>query len=399
MNITQDDFKALTAQLEARDIELKGLIEKANEEARNAGAVSSDTKAAIEGITASQAETHARLLAMEQAIAGRAEEKTGSKTVGQMFAESDQFKALVAAGRGSAKMGFTGFNAAVTNITSATTGTGGAGDGIRPDRLAGIVTPPERKLTVRSLIMPGRTASNAVEFVKESGFQNMAAMVAEGGAKPQSDLSLELVTTTVRTLAHWFRASKQVLDDIPLLASYIDTRSRYGLKDVEDKQLLSGDGTGQNLLGIVPQAAEFDDALRVTGDTEIDTIRRAKLQVRVAQYDASAIILNPVDWAKIETLKDSNGRYIIGDPTGERPQRLWNLPVVDSDAIAEGHFLIGAFDRAAQVFDREDANVQVSTEDGNNFTTNMVTIRAEERIALAVHRPEAFVYGPFEATP
>ncbi|MNR97629.1 Phage capsid family protein [compost metagenome] len=396
MTISNDEFKALTAQLEARDSELKGLIEKANEEARNAGAVSSDTKAAIEGITASQAETHARLLAMEQAIAGRADEQTGGKTVGQMFAESDQFKALVQAGRGSAKMGFTGFNAAVTSITSATTGTGGAGDGIRADRLAGIVTPPERKLTVRSLLMPGRTSSNAVEFVKESGFQNMAAPQVEGATKAQSDLSLDLVTTNVRTLAHFFRASKQVLDDIPLLASYIDTRSRYGLKDVEDQQLLAGDGTGQNLLGIVPQATAFSNALRVAEDTEIDTIRRAKLQVRIARYEASAIVLNPVDWAKIETLKDTNGRYIIGDPTGERPQRLWNLPVVDSDAIAEGHFLIGAFDRAAQVFDREDANVQVSTEDGDNFTKNMVTIRAEERLALAVHRPESFVYGPFE---
>lgn len=396
MTISNDDFKALTSQLEARDVELKGLIEKANEEARNAGAVSSDTKAAIQGITASQTETHARLLAMEQAIAGRAEEQTGGKTVGQMFAESDQFKALVQAGRGSAKMGFTGFNAAVTSITSATTGTGGAGDGIRADRLAGIVTPPERKLTVRSLLMPGRTSSNAVEFVKESGFQNMAAPQVEGAAKAQSDLSLDLVTTNVRTLAHFFRASKQVLDDIPLLASYIDTRSRYGLKDVEDQQLLSGDGTGQNLLGIVPQATPFSNLLREVDDTEIDTIRRAKLQVRIARYEASAIVLNPVDWAKIETLKDTNGRYIIGDPTGERPQRLWNLPVVDSDAIAEGHFLIGAFDRAAQVFDREDANVQVSTEDGDNFTKNMVTIRAEERLALAVHRPESFVYGPFE---
>lgn len=395
MTISADDFRALQDQLKARDAELKGLVEKANEEARNAGSINAETKAAIETLTASQQETHARLLAMEQSITNRGHEPATGKTVGQMFAESDQFKAMQAAGRGAAKMNFTGFNAAVTNITSATTGTGGAGDAIRPDRLAGIVTPPERRLTVRSLLMPGRTSSNAVEFVKESGFQNMAASQAEGTTKAKSDLSLELVTTNVRTLAHFFQASKQVLDDIPLLASYIDTRSRYGLKDVEDQQLLAGDGTGQNLLGIVPQATAFDTDLLEVDDTEIDTIRRAKLQVRIARYEASAIVLNPVDWAKIETLKDSNGRYIIGDPTGQRPQILWNLPVVDSDAIAEGHFLVGAFDRAAQVFDREDANVQVSTEDGDNFKNNMVTIRAEERLALAVHRPESFVYGAF----
>lgn len=395
MTITSDDFKALEAQLAARDTELKGLIEKANEEARNAGAIGTDTKASIEALTASQTETHARLLAMEQSIANRGKEEVGGKTVGQLFSESDQFKAMQAAGRGTAKVGIVGFNAAVTNITSSTAGTGGAGDGIRSDRLPGIITPPERRLSVRSLLMPGRTASNAVDFVRESGFQNMAAPVAEGAAKPQSDMSLELIQTPVRTLAHWFKASTQVLADIPLLQSYIDTRSRYGLKDVEDQQLLAGDGTGQNLLGIVPQATDFDVGLLEVDDTEIDTIRRGKLQVRIAKYEASAIVLNPADWARIETLKDANGRYLIGDPTGERPQRLWNLPVVDSDAIAEGHWLIGAFDRAAQVFDREDANVQVSTEDGDNFTKNMVTIRAEERLALAVHRPEAFVYGAF----
>lgn len=395
MTITSDDFKALEAQLAARDTELKGLIEKANEEARNAGAIGTDTKASIEALTASQTETHARLLAMEQSIANRGKEEVGGKTVGQLFSESDQFKAMQAAGRGTAKVGIVGFNAAVTNITSSTAGTGGAGDGIRSDRLPGIITPPERRLSVRSLLMPGRTASNAVDFVRESGFQNMAAPVAEGAAKPQSDMSLELIQTPVRTLAHWFKASTQVLSDIPLLQSYIDTRSRYGLKDVEDQQLLAGDGTGQNLLGIVPQATAFDVGLLEVDDTEIDTIRRGKLQVRIAKYEASAIVLNPADWARIETLKDANGRYLIGDPTGERPQRLWNLPVVDSDAIAEGTWLIGAFDRAAQVFDREDANVQVSTEDGDNFTKNMVTIRAEERLALAVHRPEAFVYGAF----
>ncbi len=395
MTISAEDFRALEANLKERDLELKGLVEKANEEARNAGAVGADTKAAIEALTAGQQETHARMLAMEQSIVNRGREEVGGKTVGQLFSESDQFKAMQAAGRGSAKVGIVGFNAAVTNITSATTGTGGAGDAIRSDRLPGIVTPPERRLSVRSLLMPGRTASNAVDFVKESGYQNMAAAVAEGAAKPQSDLSLDLVQTPVRTLAHWFKASNQVLADIPLLQSYIDTRSRYGLKDVEDQQLLAGDGTGQNLLGIVPQATAFDTGLLEADDQEIDTIRRAKLQVRIAKYEASAIVLNPVDWARVETLKDSNGRYIIGDPTGQRPQVLWNLPVVDSDAIAEGHFLVGAFDRAAQVFDREDANVQVSTEDGDNFTKNMVTIRAEERIALAVHRPEAFVYGAF----
>jgi HK97 family phage major capsid protein len=164
---------------------------------------------------------------------------------------------------------------AVTRITSATTGTGGVGDAIRPDRISGVQAPLMRQMTIRNLLLQGRTASNTIEYVKETGFQNMAAMVAEGAAKPQSDLMFDLVTTTVKTLAHWVRASKQVLADIPLLQSYIDGRLRYGLQYVEEAQILAGDGTGQNLLGLIPQATAFNEALRQTNDTQIDILRRA----------------------------------------------------------------------------------------------------------------------------
>jgi HK97 family phage major capsid protein len=223
----------------------------------------------------------------------------------------------------------------------------------------------------------------------------MAAPVAEGTAKPQSDLSFELLDSSVRTLAHWVRASNQILADIPQLETYIDTRLTYGLKYVEEAQILSGDGTGQNLLGLIPQATPFDTTATKPGDTKIDTLRRAILQVRIAEYRASGIVLNPTDWADIEMQKDANGRYIwVNVATGGDPQ-LWRLPVVDSSAMPAGKFMVGAFNLAAQIFDREDANVQVSSEDANNFTTNMVTIRAEERLALIVFRPQSFVFGTF----
>jgi HK97 family phage major capsid protein len=199
----------------------------------------------------------------------------------------------------------------------------------------------------------------------------------------------------VKTLAHWLKASKQILADVPMLSSYIDTRLTYGLKYVEETQLLSGDGTGENLLGLIPQATAFDNALRAAGDNKIDTLRKAILQVRIAEYRASGIVLNPIDWADIELTKSTTGEYVwVNVGTGASPQ-LWRLPVVDTNAVPAGNFLVGAFNMAAQVFDREDANVQVSTEDGDNFVKNMVTIRAEERLALVVYRPESFVYGPF----
>lgn len=389
-------LKAVNDLLDQRDQEIKAFAEKANKEIKEHGTILADTKTVLDGLVKDGLGLQDRLQDIEQKLARRfaANDPTDAKSVGEELSDSEDFKALQTRGRGIARIG----RKAVTNITSATTGTGGVGVGIQPTRVPGIVADPERQFVIRDLIMPGRTGSNAVEFVQESGFQNMAAIQAtEGAAKAQSDISFALKTTNVVTIAHWFRASKQVLSDIPLLQSYINGRAIYGLKYKEEEQILAGNGVGGNMLGLIPQASAFNNALRKAGDTKIDTLRRAILQVRIAEYRASAIALNPVDWADIELTKDSTGSYIWVNVQEGGAQRLWKLPVVDSNAVPEGEFLVGAMNIAAQIFDREEAAVEVSTEDGDNFRTNMVTIRAEERLAMAVYREESFVHGEFDA--
>ncbi|PIO96854.1 phage major capsid protein [Pleomorphomonas carboxyditropha] len=380
--------------LQQRDEQIKAFATKADSEIKSHGRILEETKSALDKILSEAGGMAARLVEVEQKLAKRAGGGVLQvKSIGEQFTATTDFLDLQKKGKGFARLNLK----AVTSITSATTGTGGVGDAIRPDRLADIVRGPDRVMTIRNMLAPGRTASNAIEYVKESGFQNMAAPVAETAAKPQSDLAFDLVTTNVRTIAHWFLASKQVLEDVPALQSYIDTRARYGLAYKEEEQLLSGDGTGQNLHGLIPQATAFDDDLRSVGDTRIDVLRRAILQVRIAEYRASGIVLNPLDWAEIELLKDDSGKYIWSNPTINNGQNLWGLPVVDTNAMPAGKFMVGAFNIAAQVFDREDAAVEVSTEDSDNFRKNMITIRAEERLALAVMRPESFVHGPFVA--
>lgn len=389
-------MKDLRADLKARDAEIKAAVDKAIEEAKASGSLSNETKNALDEMAKKAAEVGDRLLELEQKAARGAGQGQAIKSLGQRFAEDPN----VAEGLKSGQSFKGRLSMEVKAITSLTTDADGSvGDAIRPDRLAGLVTPPGRIMTIRNLIAPGRTSSNAIEYVQETGFTNAAAMVAEGGLKPESTLKFDLRSTNVRTLAHWVHASKQVLDDIPMLQSYIDGRLRYGLEIVEETQLLMGDGTGQNLLGLIPQATEFDDTRRVVGDTKLDTIRRAITQVRLSQYRATGIVMHPDDWEEIELTKTDDGAYIFANPQNMAQPRLWGLPVVDSDAMTPGEFMVGAFAQAAQVFDREQANVEVSTEDRDNFVKNMVTIRAEERLALVVSRPEAFVHGPFVEVP
>jgi HK97 family phage major capsid protein len=192
--------------------------------------------------------------------------------------------------------------------------------------------------------------------------------------------------------------SADPFDDLPQLQSYIDGRLLYGLRYVEDNQLLNGAGTGTDLNGIYTQATASTANLAIIATpTKIDVLRAAILQATLANLPASGIVLHPTDWFTIETAKDTAGPLLVGDPQNRIMPRLWGLPVVETLAMTVGKFLVGAFDMGAQIFDRQDASVEISTEDGTNFVKNLVTILCEERLALAVYNTLAFVKGDFAA--
>jgi HK97 family phage major capsid protein len=395
-----DDLKVIRASIEGitgkiadRDAAIKTALDKANADIASFGAVSTEVKNALEKLSKEGLDLIGRFTALEQEMSEVKKSRNAKLdllTAGARACASDQFKNLVKNRRGHAVF-------SLNTITELTSGDGGAGDLIIPQRVPGIIAAPTRTLRIRDLLPKGRTSSNSVEFVLESGFTNNAAPVAEGAQKPQSTISFTLQSAAVRTLAHFIKASVQVLDDVPMLQSYIDTRLRTGLQIVEEDQLLTGDGTGQNLFGLIPQATAFDTARQKIGDTRMDILRRAMTQCRIAEYRPSAIVLHPTDWEEIELTKDSTGQYVWANPRSLLGPTLWGLPVIDSTALEEGEFLLGAFDLAAQIWDRQDARIDVSTENADDFEKNLVTIRGEERLTLTVYRPESFIYGDFDS--
>lgn len=330
---------------------------------------------------------------LEQKLArGKGGEPERAKSFGEQFTDSEGVKSWLA---GSPTKGKADLRIKATLTSAITAAAGSVGDAIFPTILPGILPLPQRRLTVRDLISTGRMDGNALEYVKETGFNNNAGMVAEGAAKPGSDIQLEIYTTSAKVIAHWMKASRQVLDDIQQLRSIIDQRLLFGLAYKEEQQLLYGDNTGQNLYGIVPQATAYVAPITPGDLTMIDVIRLAMLQASLAEYPATGHVLHPTDWAYIELMKDSLGRYIIGNPQGTITPTLWGLPVVATQAMTARKFLTGAFKLGAQLFDRWDARIETGYEN-DDFTKNLVTILAEERLALAVYRPEAFIYGDFD---
>lgn len=381
---------------DAKHDEVKAIADKALAEAARGIPMSESAKEIADQALTGMNDLKALLTDLEQKAARRGTDEAEAKSVGEQFVESEQYKAAFANGaRQGQNVGLE-----VKTITSLTTNAdGSAGAFVRADRIQSPqVLLPNRQLRVRDLIAGGSTSSSSIEYVQETGFTNNAGMVAEGTLKPQSDLKFALKNAPVRKIAHWFLASAEILSDAPGLKSIIDARLNYGLAFVEDVQLMKGDGTGQNLLGVVPQASAYAVPAGLTGfatPSMIDKLRIGQLQVALALYPADGQVLHPIDWAMIEMQKDGQGRYLIGNPQGTLSPTLWGLPVVTTMAQTTGRFTIGAWKAAAQLFDREQSGVLVSTEDGDNFRRNMVTILAEERLALTVYRPEAFVDGAF----
>lgn len=394
-----DDIKKLLAE---RDEELNKVVAGARDEVAKLGKITNETNAKMETVSKDHMALTDAFTALEQKLAkggGGFGVPQAPKSIGARFTSDERFQAAVKAGAdrtGKIEMAgsfFPGYQAAaIVNATPAVDA-----PLVRPE-IAPMVRPQDRPTSIRDLLPVGQTQSNLIWYAKENVFTNAAAIVQdaslgtrEGVTKPESSLTFTSAQAIVETIAHWIPASRQVLDDAPMLQSYIDDRLRYGLKDIEDYQLLNGNGTTGQLNGLMTQATAYNRG--ATGDTALDTLRKAILQARLAEFDVDGIVLHPADWAEIELLKDGENRYLIGDPRNVLGQRVWGRRVVDTTQQTEGSFLVGAFMRGAQLWDRMQITVEVARQHANFFIQNLVAILCEERIALTVYRPLAFVKG------
>ncbi|HBW4220751.1 TPA: phage major capsid protein [Klebsiella pneumoniae] len=397
MSDVNDILKKVTASIEEATGKFNAKAEEALTEAKKNGKLSAETKDTVDKMASelnalkeAEKSLKAALGELEQHVAQMplANAKQVVESVGQQVISAEALKTFAASVAASQRISIPVKAALLTaNVP---------GNIVAPDRLPGIDTAPKQRLFIRDLIAPGTTASNTIYWVQQTGFTNNAAAVAENTTKPYSNIEFAEKITPVRTIAHLFKASKQILDDFSQLQSQVDAEMRFGLKYVEEQEILFGDGTGAHLEGIIPQASAFAAAFQVENQNGIDDLRLAMLQAQLARFPASGHVLHFIDWAKIELTKDTLGRYILANPAALTGPTLWGLPVVATEATAfQGKFLTGAFSAGAQIFDREETNVVISTENADDFEKNMITIRYEERLALAVKRPEAFVYGSF----
>ena len=404
------EIEAIKSHLDTVKSEIKDAVAKRDAEVKQYGEATEATRKALtaaterlDSIKSDMDKIDQRVQEMEKAAQRQFAGEQASKSFGQMFVESNEFK-----GNDGKNTGTFRVNKNLSGLAAS------AGALVRPDRRTDVVVAPDRPRFIRELIKSIPTTQNAVEVMRQNVFTNAAALQAPSAAntaigagenqlKAQSNITYELVTVPIRTMAHWIPASRQVLSDAPQLQRLIDSRLMYGLNLLSDTQLLFGNGANQNLTGLMVDAGVETVGQLASGTTAaqrpgamLDHIRAAVTRCKTFEfYNVNGLVLNPVDWQILETAKGSDGHYIwVSVPTGGEA-RLWRVPVIESNAMTVNNFLLGDWTMGATVYDREEMDIRVSESHADFFVRNGVAILGEERYGFGIELPKAFCKGLF----
>lgn len=380
--------EAIIKSLDAIEAKLKAMSEKADGELATLGKVSSDTKAAIESIGVEQRTLADRLLQLEQKSTAQADQKPADESVGAQFVKDAGYADFQRkTSRGS-------FGLEVKNTVTNTIAN------TFSERRPGIVEGAFRVFTIEDLLVTIPTNSNAIDWIRENVFTNAAAETAEGTAMPQSSITFTPGTMPVQNVAHFIKITRQLAMDNAALAAYINRRMVYGVNLKVENQLVAGNGTSPNLSGLT-NAGNFTAhgytaaSLTAAGlsNNRFDLIGKMIGDCAVADYPADVVILNTADWWTMRLAKDSQGRYLLGDPASNVVPTLFGRPVVASNAMTLGKVWVGSLSQAATLHAREGISLDLSDSDENNFQLGLVSIRAMRRLALTVEKPAAARYG------
>ena len=352
----------------------------------------------IAALTEKQEAMQRELAALQQNAAAQGAEKTeAAKSYGERFVTSAGYKAFKN-DMGNRRAGFRLELAAAPETTQASNSV--SRTTFAPPTELGLVTDPRKVLNIESLFGHINVSGSAYQYVKygytTTGTATGPAVTAEGAAKPEANYTGTIVSGAVKTVAAWTKVTEQMMQDDANLVSFINDDLRYQLNKVIDQQIVTGNGSGQ-LTGLNQSGNYYDyitGAGLASGDTVIDLILKVKANMEAANITNISLLLNPLDWVKVLGAKNANKDYLIPGILDVPAQRIWGIPVILSGSVTSGKFHMGNFFEGGKVIERTGLAVEIDRE-GDDFTKNLMTIRAERRLDFAVVQPKALAYGDF----
>lgn len=379
--MSEDILKAVKDGLSGVKSELEAKLDAAI--VKHEGQVAEQGKASKEALDAVKAlaEQHEKAMTeIAQKMATMREDgEQAVKSAGDEFVESEAYKAFKSGAKDKARY-------ELKNTISSDS------NSVFPLQRSGIIQGNFTPVTLRQVIPTISVSGNAVNHLRENAWTNNAREVTQAQAKPESSLTFTTKNFVIETVAHWLKITEQLAADAPAVVDYVNRRLRHGLASKIETQLISGDGTSPALSGFTDSGNYTAYSLAASGDTIHDAANKAKYAMWAATGESpDTVVVNPADWgAEERTREGTAGMYLFGGLT------MAGMQVVLSSAVSAGNILVMNVSQGAVIFERQGATVEIGRT-GSDFTSNLLTIRAEERLALAVLRPSLVYYGDFEA--
>jgi HK97 family phage major capsid protein len=376
----------IEAGLAKQEVKLQAAIDKFEGQLKDKGNVDTEVKGEVRELSEQFKSLSAQMVELAQKQTAAAQVEAKPLSAAEEFIKSEQFKQLVTGNTQRAR-----FEVKNTVTSGSTT--------VFPDQKPGIIPGNFAPLSVRSALTSIAVSTNMVNALREASWTNSAAEVSQGAAKNESDVTFEQYNVPITTVAHWIKISNQLLADAPAVVAYIETRLRDGLAQRIDAQLLNGNGTSPNLSGLT-DSGNFTAYTATSDDLLVDAINRAKYALWATGNAPDTVIVNPADWGALERTRETytggSGEYLYGMPGMSAGMNPFGVNVVLSNNMAAGKFLIGALRQSAVLYNRSGAVIEMGYVNAD-FTNNLITIRAEERLGLGTERPAGILYGNFTA--
>lgn len=373
----------IEAGLKAQEVKLSAAIEKFEGQLKEKGNVDTEVKGEVRALSEKFKSLRDEMTEIAQKQT-TAQATAPALSAAEEFVKSEQYKQLVAGNTQRARI------EVKNTVTSGSTT-------VFPDQRPGIIPGSFAPLTVRQILRAIPVTSNMVNSLREASWTNSAAEVSQGAAKPESDVTFEQYNVPITTVAHWIKVSSQLLADAPAVVAYIESRLRFGLADRIENQLINGNGTSPNLSGFA-DSGNHTVYSPTSDDLLTDAINRAKWAMWATGNQPDTVVVNPADWATLERTREGTGTgaYLFGIPGSSAMMNPFGLNVVVSNYMTAGKFMVARLSDAAVLYNRSGAVVEMGFV-GNDFTNNLVTIRAEERLGLGIDKPAGIYYGSWTA--
>lgn len=248
----------------------------------------------------------------------------------------------------------------------------------------------------------GSNSHGSVKWYEQLAATNNASTTAGDPRSVGTASNLTWVEKNIsgKRIVDWLKIGMDSLKDVDFVLGEIQRLVERNMRLKENDQLLNGDGTGNNIKGIISYAKPLVTlgGGNITNPNIVDMVGKIVTQIVNGQMGAANpnyCVVNRVDTDKLRFAKTTQGAYVFPQfAMGTGMNTMAGVPAVENPLVSANTLLAGDFSLAT-LYVWDDLVIEIAQIEDDK-KTGMTTILAYTRENLRVQTVDAnaFVYVP-----